>query len=510
MAMMLRRLAPERSGPEGEPLSSRGDGAARAAAEDQGPGAQGLQSVKVAVRVRPLVPAERVAGARPCVRLLAPPPSGPGQRPALPQLVIGKDKHFTFDAAYGQGGTQAEIFDEMAAPLVQRIFEGYNATVFAYGQTGSGKTYTMGSSNKAVSGGEGEEVGMLPRAINAIFRRCEQERQDAAGGGLLAPAPECLLRVSFVEIYNEELKDLLEPSTSPKQISVREDGQGSVVISGVTERVVSSFEQAMRALSEGCLARSTGATAMNEQSSRSHAIFTLLYERLLTANTDDDDDGGVGGGGAAPEYITSKFHMVDLAGSERNKRTVIIDDVTGDDCSRPAVATATATACALHSHQPLVVEVAGISCTSDRSVCATALCACVRVCDARARDAPVPPPPPPPPPPLLPREQHNSGRRFQESVAINQGLLALGNVISALGDERKRLRGGRRGGKAGGALLPPMHVPYRESKLTRILQDSLGGAHPPPAAAAPPPPPRPAIDQQAGGRHVYVCMYAQC
>eukprot|EP01047_Picozoa_sp_COSAG01_P003014 COSAG01_NODE_86_length_27623_cov_39.847224_4_plen_420_part_00 len=378
MAMMLRRLASGRPGPEGE-------AAAAAAAADQGPGAQGLQSVKVAVRVRPLMPAERVAGARPCVRLLVPPPSGPGQRPALPQLVIGKDKHFTFDAAYGQGGTQAQIFDEMAAPLVQRIFEGYNATVFAYGQTGSGKTYTMGSSNKAVSGGEGEEVGMLPRAINAIFRRCEQERQDAAGGGLLPPAPECLLRVSFVEIYNEELKDLLEPSTSPKQISVREDGQGSVVISGVTERVVGSFEQAMRALSEGCLARSTGATAMNEQSSRSHAIFTLLYERLLTTNTDDDDDDERGGGGAAPEYITSKFHMVDLAGSERNKRTVIVDDVTDDDCSRPAVATATATACAPPSHQHalVVVVVAGISCTSDRCVCHRTVC----MYATRARDA---------------------------------------------------------------------------------------------------------------------------
>ena len=176
------------------------------------------------------------------------------------------------------------------------------------------------------------------------------------------------MRASFIEIYNEELKDLLNPSTSPKDISIREDADGSIVVAGVKEQVVSSYEETMRCIEGGCVTRTTATTAMNDQSSRSHAIFTLIYERVAVRG------GGEPNEGAPAEYITSKFHLVDLAGSERNKRT------------------------------------------------------------------------------------KNVGGRFKESVAINYGLLALGNVISALGDEKKRGR--------------VTHVPYRESKLTRILKQS--------------------------------------
>jgi hypothetical protein len=315
-------------------------------------------SVKVALRMRPLMPAERTGGARTCVRL---------NRAAKNQVVIGtakKNQSFTFDAAYDSDATQELIFEQMASPLVERVLEGYNATVFAYGQTGSGKTHTMGSSNRAV---EELHVGLLPRAIQMIFNRITGSDNDLSIGNT---APEFLLRVSFLEIYNETLKDLLNPSTLTKEISVREDAEGSVIITGVKEQVVSTYEEAMRCLENGCAARTTGSTGMNDQSSRSHAIFTLIYEKCSVNDAARQP-------GTAPGYITSKFHMVDLAGSERNKRT------------------------------------------------------------------------------------NNTGSRFKESVAINYGLLALGNVISALGDDKKRGR--------------VTHVPYRESKLTRILQDSLGG-----------------------------------
>ena len=315
-------------------------------------------SVKVGVRIRPLVASERVNGAQSCLRLSRNPN----------EIVIGKDKRFTFDKAFAEDATQTRIFDELALPLVDKLFDGYNATLFAYGQTGSGKTYTMGSSNKTL--GFDDEVGMIPRVVHSIFERINEGSADAAGDGA---TPEFLVRASFIEIYNEELKDLLHPATSPKDITIREDGDGSIILAGVKELVVSSYEDTMRCIESGCAARTTAMTGMNDQSSRSHAIFTLTYERLAVPTHTRE-----GGSGAPPaEYISSKFHMVDLAGSERNKRT------------------------------------------------------------------------------------QNVGGRFKESVAINYGLLALGNVISALGDEKKRGR--------------VTHVPYRESKLTRILQDSLGG-----------------------------------
>jgi hypothetical protein len=316
-------------------------------------------SVKVGVRVRPLMAGERVDGAKSCLRLSRNPN----------EIVIGKDKRFTFDAAYAEDTNQTRIFEDLALPLVDNLFEGYNATLFAYGQTGSGKTYTMGSSNKTL--GFDDEVGMIPRVVHSIFERLSASPVDASTAG--GATPEFLIRASFIEIYNEELKDLLHPATSTKDIAIREDGDGSIILAGVKEQVVSSYEDTMRCIESGCVARTTATTGMNDQSSRSHAIFTLIYERLAPPTAKRKG----GGGAPAAEYITSKFHMVDLAGSERNKRT------------------------------------------------------------------------------------RNVGGRFKESVAINYGLLALGNVISALGDEKKRGR--------------VTHVPYRESKLTRILQDSLGG-----------------------------------
>ncbi|KAH9557764.1 hypothetical protein CY35_07G101800 [Sphagnum magellanicum] len=250
---------------------------------------------------------------------------------------------------------QEDVYLDCVKPLVDSCCAGYNATVLAYGQTGSGKTFTMGCGKNVPLLPE-TELGILPRAIRQLYSSIEERSSEA----------EFLIKCAFVEIHNEEIKDLLHPATPSKSISVREDAHGDIILAGVKEEVVTSFENMIRCLEYGSMFRTTGSTMMNQHSSRSHAIFTIIVEqRSLVHNLN----------ALSNDVITAKFHLVDLAGSERVKRTGAV------------------------------------------------------------------------------------GMSFKESVTINCGLLALGNVISALGDERNKGR----------------HVPYRQSKLTRVLQDSLGG-----------------------------------
>ena len=245
-------------------------------------------AVRVAVRVRPFVPKERLEQCRPCVRTLC------EER----QIVIGKDRAFAFDYVFGTESSQLQVFEEACAPLVQRCFQGYNATVFAYGQartsthphlptqlslssaapppptrlappptppplprqqTGSGKTYTMGAGS--VAGWAPEQIGVIPRAVEQLFNALES----------CGPEEEWSLRVSFLEIHNEEVKDLLHPRTPTKAITIREDGAGDIFVLGVREDSVHSREQMLQCLEAGSACRTTGSTLMNEQSSRSHS-----------------------------------------------------------------------------------------------------------------------------------------------------------------------------------------------------------------------------------------------
>eukprot|EP00741_Cyanophora_paradoxa_P018513 tig00021070_g17872.t2 len=309
-------------------------------------------SVRVALRARPLLSSEVLANCRECVTYND-----------AKSITIGKDRGFTFDYVYHQESTQRHIYEECVSPLVQACFAGYNATVLAYGQTGSGKTYTMGSGNSANL--LEHEVGIIPRVIKELFATIEKKKGEA----------DFTLRVSFIEIHNEELRDLLDPATAVQRklgstsrtVSIREDPNGGIFLTGVREEAVTTEEEMAASLERGTLSRTTGSTQMNERSSRSHAIFTVMMEQRSAVDPSDPN--------AIPEYMTSKFHFVDLAGSERLKRTKA------------------------------------------------------------------------------------EGERLKEGIHINSGLLALGNVISALGDERRI----------------GCHVPYRDSKLTRMLQDSLGG-----------------------------------
>lgn len=278
--------------------------------------------------------------------------------------LVGADRSFTYDYVYSETSRQVELFDECVASLVTSFTQGYNATIVAYGQTGSGKTYSMGtSSNNNVSS---EDLGIVPRVVRMMFQILSARGRES----------EFLVKVNFLEIYNDELRDLLNPSSNNKTGQIREDVNGSIYVSGVIEEEVKSPEEMLACLDKGSLCRATGSTNMNAHSSRSHAIFTVhLSQKNKRPPPEEGEEPEPEGETFEAETLLSKFHFVDLAGSERLKRTGAI------------------------------------------------------------------------------------GQRMKEGININQGLLALGNVISALGDESRR----------------GQHVPFRDSKITRMLQDSLGG-----------------------------------
>uniref|UniRef100_A0A8C3UKK9 Kinesin family member 21B n=1 Tax=Catharus ustulatus TaxID=91951 RepID=A0A8C3UKK9_CATUS len=316
--------------------------------------------------IRPQLPKEKIEGCHICTSVT----------PGEPQVLLGKDKAFTYDFVFDLDTWQERIYTTCMGKLIEGCFEGYNATVLAYGQTGAGKTYTMGTGfDMSISE---EEQGIIPRAISHLFSGIEERKRAAQSQGVAAP--EFKVSAQFLELYNEEILDLFDSTRDPdarhrkSNIKIHEDASGSIYTTGVTSRLISSQDELIQCLRQGALSRTTASTQMNVQSSRSHAIFTIhLCQTRVCARPDSLLDGSQ----PAAEYetLTAKFHFVDLAGSERLKRTGA------------------------------------------------------------------------------------TGERAKEGISINCGLLALGNVISALGDQSKKV----------------VHVPYRDSKLTRLLQDSLGG-----------------------------------
>ncbi|KFP05176.1 Kinesin-like KIF21B, partial [Calypte anna] len=324
-------------------------------------------------RIRPQLPKEKIEGCHICTSVT----------PGEPQVLLGKDKAFTYDFVFDLDTWQEQIYTTCVGKLIEGCFEGYNATVLAYGQTGAGKTFTMGTGFDLNT--SKEEQGIIPRAISHLFSGIEQRKRAAQSQGLAAP--EFKVSAQFLELYNEEILDLFDSTRDPdarhrkSNIKIHEDANGSIYTTGVTSRLISSQDELIQCLKQGALSRTTASTQMNVQSSRSHAIFTIHLCQMRVCTRPDLVNGEVTTllDGAQPtteyETLTAKFHFVDLAGSERLKRTGA------------------------------------------------------------------------------------TGERAKEGISINCGLLALGNVISALGDQSKKV----------------VHVPYRDSKLTRLLQDSLGG-----------------------------------
>uniref|UniRef100_A0A671WIT8 Kinesin family member 21B n=1 Tax=Sparus aurata TaxID=8175 RepID=A0A671WIT8_SPAAU len=317
------------------------------------------------LRIRPQMAKEKIEGCHVCTLVT----------PGEPQVLLGKDKAFTYDYVFDIDSEQQSIYQACVYKLIEGCFEGYNATVFAYGQTGSGKTYTMGTGFDVNL--SQQEQGIIPRAVHQLFEGIQNCRERAQETG--SQPPEFKVSAQFLELYNEEILDLFDGSRDPdsrsrkSNIKIHEDASGSIYTTGVTSRLVHTEEELLQCLKLGALSRTTASTQMNAQSSRSHAIFTIHLCQMRVCQQLQMVRFAI----TQPEFETlmAKFHFVDLAGSERLKRT----GATGD--------------------------------------------------------------------------------RAREGISINCGLLALGNVISALGDQAKK----------GG------HVPYRDSKLTRLLQDSLGG-----------------------------------
>ncbi|XP_028270102.1 kinesin-like protein KIF27 isoform X2 [Parambassis ranga] len=241
--------------------------------------------VRVAVRIRPLLPKEVLHHHQVCVRVV----------PGSEQVMLGLDRCFAFDHAFGPTVSQDQVYESCVRPLVESLVDGYNATVFCYGQTGSGKTYTLGGGN------QDEEGGIIDHVAHNVFLLLEQMKQSGDD-------VQVAVRFSYLELYKEELLDLLEPHTIPKELHIREDERGNTVVVGAKEVVITSAEELLSVLEMGNALRHTAATGMNEHSSRSHAILTLQVIQSCHSSS-------------RRSIRSSKLCLVDLAGSERAGKT---------------------------------------------------------------------------------------------------------------------------------------------------------------------------------------------
>lgn len=262
------------------------------------------------------------------------------------------NKTYQFDKVFSAAADQAIIFDDVVSPILSEMLAGYNCTIFAYGQTGTGKTYTMSGDMTESCGLLTDAAGIIPRVLQSLFQKLEAEETD------------CSVKCSFIELYNEELRDLFSADESNK-LKIYDDnnskkGHSTTVVQGMEESHICSAAEGIKKLQQGSHRRQVAATKCNDLSSRSHTVFTITTYVKKSANSSDD-------------YICSgKLNLVDLAGSENIQRSGA------------------------------------------------------------------------------------ENKRATEAGLINKSLLTLGRVINALVDKSS-------------------HIPYRESKLTRLLQDSLGG-----------------------------------
>ena len=202
----------------------------------------------------------------------------------------GQERVFTYDSVYGPDSTQRQVYDEGAFDLVESVMAGYNGTIFAYGQTGCGKTHTMIGVR-----GDHMQRGIIPNSFDHIF-------------GYLDDANNLhkrfLIRCSYLEIYNEQIRDLLGKNIDNK-LDLKENKDKGVYVKDLTTCIVKTINQIEEFMEKGNNNRKTGETAMNIASSRSHSIFTIYVE---TAEKDDAGEQRIKAG---------KLNLVDLAGSER-------------------------------------------------------------------------------------------------------------------------------------------------------------------------------------------------
>eukprot|EP01117_Protostelium_nocturnum_P014748 TRINITY_DN5644_c0_g1_i1.p1 TRINITY_DN5644_c0_g1~~TRINITY_DN5644_c0_g1_i1.p1 ORF type:complete len:2035 (-),score=923.82 TRINITY_DN5644_c0_g1_i1:31-6135(-) len=312
---------------------------------------EATNSVQVAVRVRPFNSREIERGSQNVIRMK-------GKKTTIidPELPEGSnEKHFTFDFSYSsfdtkdpEYATQEQVMKDLGVSVLDNAWQGYNCSIFAYGQTGSGKSYSML--------GYGEDKGLIPRICEAMFEKINENRD---------PNVIFKVEVSFMEIYNETVKDLLNPKNKGK-LKVRNHPKIGPYVEDLSKLAVKSFAEIDNLMDEGTKARTVASTNMNATSSRSHAVFTIDF---TTAKLTGD--------ASTSSETLSRINLVDLAGSERAAST------------------------------------------------------------------------------------GNTGVRLKEGANINKSLSSLGKVISALA--------------ANSTTKKQTHVPYRDSVLTWLLKESLGG-----------------------------------
>ncbi|XP_076791630.1 kinesin-like protein KIF19 isoform X4 [Arvicanthis niloticus] len=304
------------------------------------------QQLMVALRVRPISVAELEEGATLIAHkvdeqmvVLMDPMEDPDD---ILRAHRSREKSYLFDVAFDFTATQEMVYQATTKSLIEGVISGYNATVFAYGPTGCGKTYTML--------GTDHEPGIYVRTLNDLFRAIEETSNDM----------EYEVSMSYLEIYNEMIRDLLNPALG--YLELREDSKGVIQVAGITEVSTINAKEIMQLLMKGNRQRTQEPTAANQTSSRSHAVLQVaVRQRSRVKNI-------------LQEVRQGRLFMIDLAGSERASQT------------------------------------------------------------------------------------QNRGQRMKEGAHINRSLLALGNCINALSD-----KGGNK------------YINYRDSKLTRLLKDSLGG-----------------------------------
>ncbi|XP_064363054.1 kinesin-like protein KIF13A isoform X3 [Dromaius novaehollandiae] len=314
--------------------------------------------VKVAVRVRPMNRRELDLNTKCIVEMegnqtvLHPPPSNTKQGERKPPKVFAFDHCFWSmdESNTTKYAGQEVVFKCLGEGILEKAFQGYNACIFAYGQTGSGKSFSMM--------GNAEQLGLIPRLCCALFQRISVEENESH---------TFKVEVSYMEIYNEKVRDLLDPKGSRQSLKVREHKVLGPYVDGLSQLAVTNFEDIESLMSEGNKSRTVAATNMNEESSRSHAVFSIIVTQTLY----DLQSGNSG------EKV-SKVSLVDLAGSERVSKTGA------------------------------------------------------------------------------------AGERLKEGSNINKSLSTLGLVISSLADQAA--------GKGKNKF-----VPYRDSVLTWLLKDNLGG-----------------------------------
>ncbi|KAJ3918253.1 kinesin domain-containing protein [Lentinula edodes] len=365
--------------------------------------------------------------------------SGPG----------AKKQHFSFDQVHDPSTTQHTLFTSTALPLVSRFIEGFNCTILAYGQTSSGKTFTMtGIDLDANPSDPNNGMGIIPRAVSTIFaeaRRLKEERGSSWNYSI---------KGSFIEIYNEDLIDLLsmdDGAGGRREVQIREDKDGHIIWGGLREVNVKNPNEVMTLIRKGTSIRRTNETDMNAQSSRSHAIFSLTFtqKKYSGMGAPPRSSSPLPPGGRSPSRLARPGSVYSGSGSGSTSGNRVGSPTLGRPAT-PSFAAAMGRGGGLRPSSALGHAGDRASAGGDDEGGEwTTIVSKFHFVDLAGSER-------------LKRTAA-AGERIKEGISINSGLLALGNVISALGDPSRA--------KSHTAT----HVPYRDSKLTRLLQDSLGG-----------------------------------